>query len=83
MAGIAFSPDERTALIEKLQTYCTDELDRKLGNLEAECLLDFIASEFGPHIYNRALYDAQVIVHSRAELIGEAVIELEKAVNIR
>jgi len=80
MAEIQFSVEERAVVLEKLQKYCSDELDRELGNLEAECLLDF---EIGPHIYNRALYDAQTIVHTRAELLGEAIVELEKVVTMR
>jgi len=83
MAEIQFSVEERAVVLEKLQKYCSDELDRELGNLEAECLLDFIGREIGPHIYNRALYDAQTIVHTRAELLGEAIVELEKVVTMR
>lgn len=78
MAVIEFTRPERAVIIEKLQTYCSEELDRELGNLEAECLLDFIASEIGTSFYNRALYDAQGVVLARSELIGEAIIELEK-----
>lgn len=80
MADIEFTRPEREALIEKLQTYCQDELDRELGNIEADCLLDFISKELGSVFYNRALYDAQSIVSSRAELLGEAILELEKPV---
>jgi len=83
MAKIEFTRDERTILIEKLQSYCSDELDRNLGNLEADCLLDFIAKELGSVFYNRALYDAQEVVTARAELLGEAILELEKPVSGR
>ncbi len=78
MAEIEFSRTERTVLIEKLQAYCSDELDRELGNLEAECLLDFIGKEIGNSFYNRALNDARALVSARAELLGESIIELEK-----
>ena len=83
MAEIEFSSSERSVLVEKLQNYCIDELDRDLGNLEAECLLDFIGKEIGNSFYNRALYDAQALVSARAELLGEAIIELEKTVSDR
>lgn len=83
MAEIEFSKPEHNALICKLQAYCSDELDRDLGNLEAECLLDFISKEICSSFYNRALYDAQTLVSARAELLGEAIIELEKPVSNR
>lgn len=83
MAEIEFTKPERAALLQKLQDYCSTELDRDLGNLEAECLLDFIASEIGPNFYNRALYDAQAVVSVRAELLGESIVELEKSVSDR
>jgi len=82
MANIEFSQPEHAALTDKLQKYCSDELDRDLGNLEAECLLDFIAKEIGSIFYNRALYDAQALVTARAELLGEAIVELEKPVTL-
>lgn len=83
MVEIKFTLHERAGLIEKLQSYCNDELDRELGNLEAECLLDFIAKEIGSNFYNRALYDAQAVVTDRAELLGDAIVELEKPVSDR
>ena len=80
MSTLKLSKPEQALLIEKLQSYFDAELDRDLGNLEAECLLDFISKELGSVFYNRALYDAQAIVSARAELLGEAILELEKPV---
>jgi uncharacterized protein (DUF2164 family) len=40
--------------------------------------LDFFAEEIGPYFYNRGLYDAQAILQSRLENIGEAIYEIEK-----
>ena len=80
MAEITLSKEQRAALIEKLQHYCSTELDRELGNLEADCLLDFIARQIGPEFYNSALHDARALVTTRAELLGEAIVELEKSV---
>ena len=80
MAEITLSTERHAALIEKLQAYCEQELDRKLGNLEAACLLDFITTEIGPDFYNGALNDARLLVTARAELLGEAIVELEKPI---
>ncbi len=79
MAAIKFTQAEKSLLIEKFQRYFSDELDRELGQFEADFLLDFITEEMGAYFYNRGLYDAQAVVAQRAELIVEAIAELEQA----
>lgn len=77
---IKFTQSEKAALIEKFQRYFSDELDRELGQFEADFLLDFVTEQVGGYFYNRGLYDAQSVVSQRAELIVEAITELEKSV---
>jgi uncharacterized protein (DUF2164 family) len=79
VAAIKFTQAEKSLLIEKFQRYFSDELDRELGQFEADFLLDFITEEMGAYFYNRGLYDAQAVVAQRAELIVEAIAELEQA----
>ena len=43
-------------------------------------LVDFITERLGPVFYNQGLYDAQAIVHSKVELISEAIYGIEKPV---
>ncbi len=78
LTAIKFSQAEKSLLIEKFQRYFNDELDRELGQFEADFLLDFITKEVGGYFYNQGLYDAQIVVSQRAELISEAISELEK-----
>ena len=77
MAEIAFSPEEKELLVQKLKHYMTDELDYEIGQFDAEFLLDFFSKEMGVYHYNRGLNDAQDIFKSRVESITDAIYELE------
>lgn len=56
----------------------TDTLGQDLGTFETMDLLDFISSHLGVLYYNRGLLDAQALLSSRADLLVEAIAELEK-----
>jgi len=79
MKPIQFSREETADITAKLRAYFRDELDFDLAALPAELLLDFLGREIGPFFYNRALYDAQVVVAKKAEDIGEALSGLERS----
>jgi len=78
---INFSKEEKEAMVSKLQTYFSNELDQEIGQFDAEFLLDFFAGKIGKLFYNRGLYDAQTILESRMDNIQEAISELEKPVD--
>ena len=78
MAEIKFSQGEREALCGRIQLYFKEELEQEIGQFDAGFLLDFFSEEVGAWFYNRGLYDAQAILESRLENIGEAIYELEK-----
>jgi len=78
MAEITFTSEERDIICRKIQLYLREELDLEVGQFDAGFLLDFFAEEIGPYFYNRGLYDAQAILESRLENIGEAIYEIEK-----
>ena len=78
MAEIKFSLEERDALCRRIQLYFQQELEQEMGQFDAGFLLDFFSEEIGAWFYNRGLYDAQAILESRLENIGEAIYELEK-----
>ncbi len=78
MADIKFSKNEKDILIDKIQTYFQDELDRDLGQFEADFLLDFFAKEMGSFFYNQGLRDAQSVLEERLETINDAIYEIEK-----
>ncbi len=78
MAEIKFSAEELTSVVNKVQLYFQEELDREIGQFDAEFLVEFFAEEIGAFFYNRGLYDAQALFESKVEAIAEAIYELEK-----
>lgn len=83
MAEIKFSAEEKLAISQKVQRYVADELDLEIGQFDAEFLLDFFAQEIGEYFYNRGLYDAQAVLEKKIEEIGESILQLEKATQIK
>ena len=83
MSEIEFSKEEKEILIKKIQLYFTEELDKEIGQFEAQFLLDFFSNEVGLYFYNRGLYDAQTILESKMESITEAIYEIEKITEFR
>ena len=83
MSEIEFSKKEKEILIKRIQLYFTEELDKEIGQFEAQFLLDFFSEEVGLYFYNRGLYDAQTILESKMENITEAIYEIEKITEFR
>jgi uncharacterized protein (DUF2164 family) len=78
MSQIEFTKEETDIICRKIQLYFHEELEQEIGQFDAGFLLDFFAGEIGPYFYNRGLHDAQSILESRLENIGEAIYEIEK-----
>lgn len=81
MAKIEMDPQLRDMAIQKLQAYFESELDRDLGQFEADFLLDFIADTLGSVFYNQGLYDAQAVLDKQFETLNDAILSLEKSVS--
>lgn len=79
MKPIQFSREETADITARLRAYFRDELEIDLAALPAEMLLDFLGREIGPFFYNRAVYDAQVVVAKKAEAINESLAGLERS----
>ncbi|MGA0936097.1 MAG: DUF2164 domain-containing protein [Pseudohongiellaceae bacterium] len=75
---IDFTPEEKAAIVSKVQQYFNDELDQEIGQFDAEFLVDFFSAQMGKFYYNRGLQDAQAILEQRLEAVTEAITELEK-----
>ncbi|EAR09933.1 DUF2164 domain-containing protein [Reinekea blandensis] len=78
MDEIKFNADEKAQIVRKIQMYFTEELDQKIGQFDAEFLLDFFAEEIGGYFYNRGLYDAMQVMDERLETVKDALFEIEK-----
>lgn len=76
---LSLSRAEKGTIGPEIQDYLRDEHGVELGEFDAEFLLDFVLERVGPLVYNRALRDAQAVLHRRLDSIGEAIGELEKS----
>lgn len=83
MANIEFNKDEKAILVRKLQGYFSEELQQKIGQFDAEFLLDFIGKEIGAYYYNHGLYDAQAALSARMEDLQDAIYQLEQRTEFR
>jgi uncharacterized protein (DUF2164 family) len=63
---IELPKDVRAAAIKSIERYFRDELDERIGNIQAGALLNFFLEEIGPSVYNKAVADAQERMQMRA-----------------
>lgn len=80
MSKVSFTNEQKAEMVSLLQKYFDDELDRELGQFEAEFLLDFFAKNIGAHYYNRGLHDARKIFENRVQAIDEDLYAIEQPV---
>jgi uncharacterized protein (DUF2164 family) len=78
MIPIRISREEKVEIIDRIKTYFDEERSEIIGDLAAEQLLDFIAGEMAPHIYNRAIFDARQLINDRFAQIEEDLYTLER-----
>ncbi|WP_288367599.1 DUF2164 domain-containing protein [uncultured Alcanivorax sp.] len=78
MTEITFSQDQKARMVSKIKAYFEDEIQQEIGGFEAEFLIDFFATELGPHFYNRGLFDAQQVLTEKMDEVGYVMQELEK-----
>ncbi|MDB5806323.1 MAG: hypothetical protein JWN73_3645 [Betaproteobacteria bacterium] len=56
---IELDKDLRKQAIASIERYFTENMEEKIGNLQAGALLGFFIEEIGPAIYNKAVTDVQ------------------------
>ncbi|EGY65724.1 Uncharacterized conserved protein [Ralstonia pickettii] len=71
--GVSFSAlafrDVREEAVQSIHRYFTEQLDERIGNIQAGALLSFFLEEIGPVVYNPAVREAQERLQTRvAEL---------------
>ena len=70
--------EQAQLLLPKLQAYLSRELDLELGRFEAQFLLEFMAQQLGPTLYNQALADAQRVLAERWAGLEDALWQREQ-----
>lgn len=78
MNEITFNDEDKSTLVEKLQSYFDSELGIELGQFDGEFLLEFIAKEMGGVFYNSGVRDARAVLEKRLESIDEDLYAIEK-----
>lgn len=69
--------EKRKELIVSMQRYFEENMEDKLGNLQADTLLDFLLSELGSVVYNKAVADVQERLQARVMEVDIEVHEEE------
>ncbi len=76
---ITITNDATNVAITSIQRYFSENMDEKIGSLEAGSLLAFFLKEIGPAVYNKAVADAQARLQERVAEIDVEVYEEEFA----
>lgn len=56
---IELPKEARAAAVQSIERYFDEELQQRIGNIQAGALLNFFLQEIGPSVYNAAVADAQ------------------------
>jgi len=72
---IALSKEAQADAIASIKRYFDENMEEKIGNLQAESLLIFFLEEIGPSIYNRTVAEVQERLQVR---ISELDFEIKK-----
>jgi uncharacterized protein (DUF2164 family) len=56
---IELNKDVRAQAIASIERYFKENMDERIGNIQAAALLNFFVEEVGASIYNQAVADAQ------------------------
>jgi uncharacterized protein (DUF2164 family) len=65
--AIKLSKEIETRLTDSIKQFYVEYMDGEIGDLKATLLLDFCIKEIGPCIYNKAIADAQAIMHEKVD----------------
>ena len=56
---IELTKEDRAQAIASIERYFVENMDERIGNIQAGALLAFFLEEVGPSVYNKAVADAQ------------------------
>ena len=63
--SIELNKDVRKQAVLSIERYFLDNMDEKIGNIQAAALLNFFVEEIGPCIYNQAVIEVQERLQAR------------------
>jgi uncharacterized protein (DUF2164 family) len=65
--SIELPKEARAEAIRSIERYFEEELEQRIGNIQAGALLGFFLEEIGPSVYNLAVAQAQERMQMRAQ----------------
>ena len=69
---IELTDERRERMLRSIKKFFAEKLDRELGDLAAERLLEFFVKELGAPVYNQAIQDARKFLQGKLDdLEGE------------
>lgn len=63
--SIELSKESRNAAVLSIERYFEENMEERIGNIQAAALLNFFLEEIGPCVYNKAVADAQERMQAR------------------
>lgn len=63
--SIELNKDARKQALASIERYFLENMDEKIGNIQAGALLNFFVEEIGPSLYNQAVLDVQERLQTR------------------
>ena len=75
--AIEIDLERKEKLVLKLQQFFQAEFDEELSRFRAGQVVDFMARELGPQIYNQAVQDARKFMQERLDDLDGEVREVE------
>ena len=63
--SIELNKDARKEAVASIERYFLENMDEKIGNIQAGALLNFLIEEIGPSIYNQAVLEVQERLQTR------------------
>ena len=75
--SIELNKDARKQAVLSIERYFLDNMDERIGNIQAAALLNFFVEEIGPSIYNQAVLEVQERLQTRIMEIDIEVHEDE------
>jgi uncharacterized protein (DUF2164 family) len=77
-ARIELDKATSAALARRIRDHLKDEAGVEIDPVDAHRLLGFLAETLGPHYYNQALIDAEVVLKDRTDAIADAIAGLSR-----
>ncbi|MDQ6679875.1 MAG: DUF2164 domain-containing protein [Pseudomonadota bacterium] len=63
---IELPKDVRAEAVKSIERYFQENMEERIGNIQAGALLNFFLEEVAPSVYNKAVADAQERMQMRA-----------------